>query len=245
LSDDDLIQILNQAKPEEWQSVILGANIELYKFDFQGTVDYFEKLEVRQALEAKRRKAERTENPETTKKGNRKNPEDKSAMSKPQSDKYKKCTHCGRVNHATKDCWFNPENKGKPKPGKKNVSPSDKNILMMQEMFNTILKRLPQNPKSGKRKVRDFTPEDSDAEIVAMFSPKTTISSVDTKDDSDESSIYVDLLSSELLHNSKTGILQIPVCPSHLLVSNPSKHQRHHHDAWDGSPLPIPSSPRP
>ncbi len=38
LSDDDLIQILNQAKSEEWQSVILGANIELYKFDFQGTV---------------------------------------------------------------------------------------------------------------------------------------------------------------------------------------------------------------
>ncbi|KAI2495412.1 hypothetical protein MHU86_19087 [Fragilaria crotonensis] len=54
LSDDDLIQILNQAKPEEWQAVILGANIELYKFDFQGTVDYFEKLELRQALEAKR-----------------------------------------------------------------------------------------------------------------------------------------------------------------------------------------------
>jgi hypothetical protein len=29
--------------------------IELYKFDFQGTVDHFEKLEVRQALKAKRR----------------------------------------------------------------------------------------------------------------------------------------------------------------------------------------------
>jgi hypothetical protein len=64
LSDDNLIQILKQAKPEEWQSVILGANIELYKFDFQGTVDYFEKVEVRQALEAKRRKVEKPDNPE-------------------------------------------------------------------------------------------------------------------------------------------------------------------------------------
>ena len=36
LSDDNLIQILNQAKPEEWQSVILGANIELYKFASEG-----------------------------------------------------------------------------------------------------------------------------------------------------------------------------------------------------------------
>ena len=35
LSDDELVFILNQAKPEEWQAVILGANIELYKFDFQ------------------------------------------------------------------------------------------------------------------------------------------------------------------------------------------------------------------
>ncbi len=64
LSDDNSIQILNHAKePEEWQSVILGANIERYKFNFQGTVDYFEKLEVRQALEAKRRKAEKPDNP--------------------------------------------------------------------------------------------------------------------------------------------------------------------------------------
>jgi hypothetical protein len=51
-SDDDLVFILNQAKPEEWQAVVLGANIELYQLDFQGTVDYFEKLEVQQALEA-------------------------------------------------------------------------------------------------------------------------------------------------------------------------------------------------
>jgi hypothetical protein len=70
LSDDNLIQILNQAKPEEWQSVILGANIELYKFDFQGNVDFFEKLEVRQALEVKRCKVKKTDNPEFKKKGN-------------------------------------------------------------------------------------------------------------------------------------------------------------------------------
>ena len=34
LSDDKLVFILNQAKPEEWQAVILGANIELYQFGF-------------------------------------------------------------------------------------------------------------------------------------------------------------------------------------------------------------------
>jgi hypothetical protein len=42
---------------------------------------------------------------------------------------------------------------------------------MTQEQFIAILERLPRNPKSGKRKVRDFTPKNSDAEIVEMFSP--------------------------------------------------------------------------
>jgi hypothetical protein len=46
LSDDDLIQILNQATPEEWQAVILGPNNKLFTFDFQGTVDYFETLDL-------------------------------------------------------------------------------------------------------------------------------------------------------------------------------------------------------
>ena len=52
---------------------------------------------------------------------------------------------------------------------------------------------------SGKCKVHNFTPQDSDKEIVAMFSPKASISTVDNKDNNDESSIYFDLLSSEIL----------------------------------------------
>jgi hypothetical protein len=102
-----LVFILNQAKPEEWQAVILCENIELYQLDFQGTVDYFEKLEVMQALEAKRRKNERTDNTGSNRNQSNRN-KDKTETSKPQS-KYKKCTHCGRTNHATKDCWFSPK----------------------------------------------------------------------------------------------------------------------------------------
>ncbi|KAI2500432.1 transposition [Fragilaria crotonensis] len=176
LSDDDLIQILNQAKPEEWQAVILGANIELYKFDFQGTVDYFEKLELRQALEAKRRKVDKSDNPEGTKKGNWNGKSaDKMATAKTQSSKYKKCAHCGRANHTTKDCWFNPENK-------------ETETCLASVRSATL------HPST----------ENSDAEIVEMFSPKTTISTVETKEDSDESSIYFGSFSSEILP-SKDG----------------------------------------
>jgi hypothetical protein len=190
LSDDELVFILNQAKPEEWQAVILGANIELYQFDFQGTVDYFEKLEVRQALESKRRKIERADNTDSTKSQSNKNKKkDKGGTSKPQS-KDSKCTHCGRTNHATKDCWFSPENKGKSKTGKKS---SDKTVMMTTEQLNTILERLTsrnRNHKSGTRKVRAFSPVQSDTEDVHMFGPKTK---VDTTKYSDDDSIYLRL----------------------------------------------------
>ena len=75
---------------------------------------------------------------------------------------------------------------------------------MTQEQFNAILERFSRNAKSGTCKVCDLLPEESDAEIINMFSPKATNSKVDTKDDSDESSIYFDLLSSEKLP-SKDG----------------------------------------
>ena len=150
-------------------------------------VDYFEKLEVRQAHEAKRRKNERNENTGSNKNQGNRN-KDKSETSKQQS-KYKKCTHCGRTNHVTKDCWFSPENKGKSKPGRKS---SDKTVMMTVEQLNTILKLLPRNPKSGARKVRAFSPVQSDTENVTMFGPKTKISKVDNNRYSDEDSIYLD-----------------------------------------------------
>ena len=71
--------------------------------------------------------------------------------------------------------------------------------MITQEQVNAILEHLLRIHKSGKREVRDFSPEDSDAEIVEMLSPKTTISTVDTKDNSDANYIYFDLLSGEIL----------------------------------------------
>jgi len=50
LSDEESIEILNQAKPSEWQMAMLGANIELYDFNLQETIEYFKRLEVRQNI---------------------------------------------------------------------------------------------------------------------------------------------------------------------------------------------------
>ena len=132
LSDDDLLQILNQAKSEEWQAVILGANIELYKFDFRGTVNYFEKLEVRQALKSKRRKVQTTDNPEFKKKSNSNKSDDKTATPKTQSTSTRSACTVVVQNYVTKDCWFNPENKGKTETGKKNVSQADRAVMLTQ-----------------------------------------------------------------------------------------------------------------
>ena len=210
LSDDKFIFILNQAKPEKWQAVILGANIELYKFDFQATVDYFEKLEVMKALEIKRRKLERSDNTDSNK-GNQNKSKDKSGTSKTQS-KDTKCTHCGCSNHASKDCWFSPENKGKRKPGKKS---SDKTVMMTTEQLNTILEQLtPRNSKSGTRKVR-FSPVQEDRENVTMYEPKDKRSKVDIDDFSDEDCIYLGLHTKRnaCFHYDKK-VLNDKICPT-------------------------------
>ena len=63
--------------------------------------------------------------------------------------------------------------------------------MMTTEHLNTILaKLLPKNSKSGTRKVRAFSPVQSDTEDVHMFGPKTK---VDTNNYSDEDSIYLGL----------------------------------------------------
>ena len=99
-------------------------------------------------------------------------------MSKTQS-KDTKYTHCGRTNHALKDCWFSPENKGEPKPGKKSL---DKPVMMTTEQLNTILEQLtPRNSESGTRKVC-FSPVQEDTENVTMYEPKGMCSKVDIND---------------------------------------------------------------
>ena len=139
------------------------------------------------ALETKRRKIERSDNTDSNK-GNTKK-KGKTGTSKRQS-KDTKCTHCGRTNHASKDCWFSPENKGTSKPGKKS---SEKTVMMTTEKLNSILESLtPRNSKSGMRKVC-FSPVQEDTENVTMYEPKGKRSKVDINEFSDEDSIYLGL----------------------------------------------------
>ena len=65
--------------------------------------------------------------------------------------------------------------------------------MMTEEQLNTILELLPRNPKSGTRKVRAFSPVQSDTKNVTMLGPKTKISKVDNNHYSDEDSIYLDI----------------------------------------------------
>ena len=139
------------------------------------------------ALETKHRKIERADNTDSNK-GNTKK-KDKTDMSKTQS-KDTKCAHCGRTNHASKDCWFSPENKGKSKLGK---TSSDKTVMMTTEQLNSILEsRTRKNSKSGTHKVR-FSPVQEDTETVSMYEPRDKRSKVDINESSNEDSIYFGL----------------------------------------------------
>lgn len=211
LSDDELIEILNQAKPEEWQAAILGANIEVFDFNFQQTIDYFEKLEVKQKLE----KVSRKEKSFLTKNSDK----SEQFVQNKQKNANKVCRYCKRTNHASEECWYknntNYASKSRPKPNGTGTGTSKtsnnklgKPITFTQEQFNAICSSLPWDKISGKtqeskkRKLSD-SDEDTSTEQLHTYdwSPYSTTSSVEGKHSSDNKYIYLDLLSIDKLSN--------------------------------------------
>ncbi len=86
--------------------------------------------------------------------------------------------------------------------------------MMTTEQLNTILERLTsrnQNHKSGTRKVRAFSPVQSDTEDVHMFGPETK---VDTTKYSDDDSIYLWLNATRAssFHNDESSLKRQKTC---------------------------------
>ena len=49
--DDELVDILDWVKPLKWQSTLLASNLDPHDLSWEDTVDYFEKLEVRDNID--------------------------------------------------------------------------------------------------------------------------------------------------------------------------------------------------
>ena len=131
LDEDQLIDILNRAKPNDWHATMLGADIDPYSMTWDRMVAYFERLEMRESL--------KTQHGSDSKKNGkkRKREADEKADNKP---KKGKCKHCGKFGHDSKDCWELPENKNKKPSFKKNKTETKKKgTPLTQEAFMAML----------------------------------------------------------------------------------------------------------
>ena len=168
LDEDQLIDILNRAKPNDWHATMLGADIDPYSMTWDRMVAYFERLEMRESL--------KTQHGSDSKKSGkkRKRDADEKADNKP---KKGKCKHCGKFGHDSKDCWELPENKNKkPSFKKQRTETKKKGTPLTQETFMAMLKTLPMYGESAKkkkkRKVHFESESDDDSGKAAHFFAK-------------------------------------------------------------------------
>jgi transposase InsO family protein len=188
LKDAELVEILNEAKPHEWHVAMLGANIELYDMDWQEAVEYFERLEVRQNIE--KHHANKADNGSKDTHKHRKDATDRKKKKRAESDKNSEsCKVCKRKGHVAADCWFNSDNKNKPKKHKAHKNSETK---YSQEQVMALIQALPglQNNKKSKkkRKLESSDSEEEKSHFLTRKKGKTT--TVRINDTSDEDSEY-------------------------------------------------------
>ena len=169
LPDDDLIEIIDNAKPIEYNQYMLQNNYDPYQDTLEEFSQYIDRLQ-------KSVKIENSLNEPVPRKNKRKK---ESEGKHKKNNKLHKCKYCKKmVTHDDNDCWEKPGNESK-KPAWMNQRPSKRskkaptfsgeqlNFLIQQAHFAKQEKT--SQPKSLKKRVRYQSESDSDSEHANMM----------------------------------------------------------------------------
>ena len=96
LDQDEIIEILDQAKAPEWHEAMVAANIDIFEMSYEESVSYFKRLE---NLE----KIRRTNGPASTLPVDNKK-HVTSSVGKARKSSNQWCHYCDKNNHNTADC---------------------------------------------------------------------------------------------------------------------------------------------
>ena len=151
LTQDEIIEILDQAKPPNWHEAMVSANIDIFEMDYKSAISYFIRLE---NLD----KIRRTNGPAPTVAVDN-NTSFTSSVGNSNARKKQKtkmwCHYCDKNNHNTADCREIAKAKQhkKAQHGSKAV-PGKKALSFLFEEINSLKKQLkpvkPENPKKRK-----------------------------------------------------------------------------------------------
>ena len=174
LPDDELIEILDKAKPVQYQQALLTSNYDPYSKSMEEYSQYIERLEASAKIE----KALSKNDAQAKKSAKKRKAKDSATSSTNESTKDKTCKICKRKGHTDEQCFENPKNAAKVpswyKTAKKKKENSSKEITFTADQFNYMVNHLPMFGKkaSSRIKKRKVTTEDSEeeAEKVHMLS---------------------------------------------------------------------------
>jgi Reverse transcriptase (RNA-dependent DNA polymerase) len=174
LSETELVEIMDRAKPPEYQMDILASNYDPYSKSLQEYVEYLERLETKKAI-ANNLNKNRSHSPGDKPHGPNKGKNAKKANGSDRSNL--KCARCGKPGHATNNCWHDPKNEAKKPPKFGGIPTGSKNpkkggeVNFSAEQMNYLMANfqvLKKNRESNKRRVI-LSDSESDEEETNHF----------------------------------------------------------------------------
>ena len=154
LTEEELVEIVDRAKPVEYHCDVLANNYDPYQKTLQEFTEYLERLETKKNIQQAMAKRNNQQSHDDDDGGGKKGQNRKKAAkntgkranngSNGGTNVNGKCGHCVGPNHRTEDCWEDDRNANKRPPGWKN---------------RTKRQRRSTNGNSGRNSVPSFTPE--------------------------------------------------------------------------------------
>ena len=202
MPDDELIDIVNRAKPLEWQLSMLNANVDPYEMTWDEAIQYFERLELAADMQEQASKMTKEANDKQNKKKRKQNEQQQSSSTKqdettnkPDAKTKKWCQFCKRPTHNTSDCWTKQraekQTEGQERSAKRQKTSPSSVAMFTPDQVNWMMQCLPstqtKRTAKKKRKVR-FEKDNSDDDAMDPTSFFTHTMNNKRKHNSDESS---------------------------------------------------------
>ena len=192
LSESELVEIMDRAKPPEYQMDILASNYDPYSKSLQEFTEYLERLETKKTIA--KHLNQKAQGEAGTGQLQKKKPEKQQPKGKERHMNGDKCGRCGKPGHHTDNCWHDPKNaekrlkrekgnyakKAKHKKGGNEVNFSAEQMSFLMENFKSLKK----NPKS-KRKRIILSDSESDEEEKHYHARAKNIDLTNSDSDSD------------------------------------------------------------
>ena len=196
LEDDEILEIVDRAKPIQYQQALLVSNYDPYSKSLQEYSEYLERLEASAKIDkilngnSKAKIHDKSGQNKRKRDGNNKNDTANDRNGNANNKSRKPCSICGKF-HKGK-CWKDPKNAHlKPDWAKKNDKSeySGRNSSFSTEQVNMLIKALPMfaAAKQSKPKKRKVTIADDEDE-ANFQSFLTNMQNVDVNDDSENES---------------------------------------------------------